>query len=179
MLASKLRLARFTALHTRRHSHYATALAAPGVQPPPSLDPTTGVLDRDRSRREEFFTLPAAAFTSPAIFAEEQEAIFSRSWTYLDHVANLPAPGSYTTANVAGEELILVRGRATKGTEGGGGGGADPVVRAFHNVCSHRAHRIVEPGSSGRRPVLVCPNHAWSFKLNGKLLKVRKRVEPT
>jgi hypothetical protein len=34
--------------------------------------------------------------------------------------------------------------------------------------------RLVEPGSSGTRPVVLCPNHAWAFKLDGSLHKARK-----
>ena len=107
------------------------------------------------------YTLPAAAYTSDAIFKEEQAAIFADSWTYVDHISSMPTPGSYTTANIAGEELLLVRDKTD-------------TVRAFFNVCAHRGHRMVEPGSRGRKPVLVCPNHAWSYKLDGTLLKARK-----
>eukprot|EP00947_MAST-08B_sp_MAST-8B-sp1_P003990 g3990.t1 len=163
-----------SALHYRLWGHRSLSAPAPAyasalehVHEPPVLDASTGILHRDRALDEEFYTLPAEAYTSPAIFNEEQARIFSKSWTYLDHASNLPAPGCFTTANIAGEEILLVRGRGeTKGEPGG--------IRAFFNVCPHRAHRLVQPGSQGRRPVVLCPNHAWSFRLDGSLLKARR-----
>ena len=113
------------------------------------------------ARRDECYTLPSQAYTSAAIFEEEVATIFGNSWMYVGHISSLPAAGSFATARIAGEEILLVR-------DGFG------AVRAFYNVCSHRAHRIVTPGTSGRRPTLLCPNHAWSYKLDGTLLKARK-----
>ena len=47
--------------------------------------------------------------------------------------------------------------------------GDDDVVRAFHNVCRHRASRLVD-GPSGHCNVrLTCRYHAWSYDLRGKL----------
>jgi phenylpropionate dioxygenase-like ring-hydroxylating dioxygenase large terminal subunit len=42
-------------------------------------------------------------------------------------------------------------------------------VRGFHNVCRHRASRILDGsrGNCGHR--MVCPYHAWSYRLDGAL----------
>lgn len=50
------------------------------------------------------------------------------------------------------QEVIVVRGR-------------DGVLRAFYNVCSHRAHRLLE--GKGRKTVIVCPYHNWSYETDG------------
>jgi nitrite reductase/ring-hydroxylating ferredoxin subunit len=50
-------------------------------------------------------------------------------------------------------------------------------LRAFYNVCQHRAHELVS--GEGNCKVLVCPYHAWSYELSGELrsgpnIKVRE-----
>jgi choline monooxygenase len=42
------------------------------------------------------------------------------------------------------------------------------IIRAFHNVCSHRGTKIVaEP--CRRLSMLVCPYHSWGYSLSGAL----------
>ncbi|MEO8115492.1 MAG: aromatic ring-hydroxylating dioxygenase subunit alpha [Phenylobacterium sp.] len=52
------------------------------------------------------------------------------------------------------------------------GRGDDGEVRSFHNACRHRASRLADGshGNCGRR--LVCPYHAWSYGLDGRLVRV-------
>eukprot|EP00927_Polykrikos_kofoidii_P035132 TRINITY_DN29704_c0_g1_i1.p1 TRINITY_DN29704_c0_g1~~TRINITY_DN29704_c0_g1_i1.p1 ORF type:complete len:431 (+),score=56.50 TRINITY_DN29704_c0_g1_i1:61-1353(+) len=138
-------------------THYADALR--GVPSPPLLG-QDGIVQVDPSKKP-CHALPALAYTSDAIFQEEQESVFADCWNYVGHASQLPSAGSYTTSRIGTEELLLVRDK-------------DGTIRAFYNVCSHRAHRMVEPGTSGSRPVLICPNHAWTFKLDGTLHKARK-----
>ncbi len=47
-------------------------------------------------------------------------------------------------------------------------------LRSFHNVCRHRAAKLAPEsrGSCGHR--IVCPYHAWSYSLEGKLANVPK-----
>ena len=44
---------------------------------------------------------------------------------------------------------------------------ADGTIRAFFNACRHRAHQLVE--GCGNKRVLVCPYHAWTYELDGRL----------
>lgn len=126
---------------------------------PPRLGPD-GIVQLDVAK-EPCYTLPAAAYTSKAILEEEHEKIFGKCWSFIGHTSDFPSAGSYATARLGNEELFLVRDK-------------EGTIRAFFNVCPHRGHRLVEPGSSGSRPVVICPNHAWSFKLDGTLHKARK-----
>ena len=66
----------------------------------------------------------------------------------------LPHPGSFFTHDVSGLPLLLTR------TEGG-------QVHAFLNVCRHRGARVAE--NCGKVHALVCPYHAWSYGLDGRL----------
>ncbi|MCQ4438363.1 Rieske 2Fe-2S domain-containing protein, partial [Clostridioides difficile] len=40
-------------------------------------------------------------------------------------------------------------------------------LRAFYNVCKHRAHHLL--AGEGKARVITCPYHAWSYNLDGGL----------
>ena len=82
--------------------------------------------------------------------------MFRPSWQVVCHVNDIPKPGDYHTFDFLNEAIIVIRGD-------------DGVVRAFHNVCRHRASRLVD-GPSGHCNVrLTCRYHAWSYDLRGNL----------
>ena len=62
------------------------------------------------------------------------------------------------TFDELGESVIVVRGQ-------------DMQLRAFTNVCRHRGSRLVD-GASGCAKKLVCPYHAWTYDLDGRLTGV-------
>ena len=41
------------------------------------------------------------------------------------------------------------------------------AIRTFYNVCMHRGHQLLE--GTGSRRQIVCPYHAWSYRLDGSL----------
>ena len=99
--------------------------------------------------------LPAAAYTSEAFFALENERIFSESWVFAGLAHELARPGDVVPVTVAGRPVLLVRD-------------ATHEVRAFHNVCRHRCLKLVDtPGNVG--PTIRCPYHSWTYKLDGAL----------
>jgi phenylpropionate dioxygenase-like ring-hydroxylating dioxygenase large terminal subunit len=63
-------------------------------------------------------------------------------------------PGDYVAFEMGDESLFCIRGR-------------DGDVRTFYNVCQHRAHQLVSGEGSTR--VVVCPYHAWTYELTGRL----------
>lgn len=103
-------------------------------------------------------SLHADAYTDPRWFAVDQKVIFARTWQWLCHVEQLRHPGSYMTGTVAGLPVVAVRDE-------------DGTLRAFYNVCKHRAHELLS--GSGVRRSIVCPYHAWNFDLSGRLRRAR------
>ena len=82
-------------------------------------------------------------------------ASFPRTWTGAAFEADVPAPGDAIPVSVAGVPIIILRDES--GT-----------VRAFHNVCRHRATLVLtEPCRRLRQ--LQCPYHAWTYGLDGAL----------
>jgi choline monooxygenase len=100
-------------------------------------------------------TLPSAYYADPAVLEREQRDVFGRSWQLVGRAEQLAAPGSYFTATVGGEPLVVVRGK-------------DGEVRALSNVCRHRAGPVA--CGEGKRPAFVCGYHGWSYALDGRLL---------
>ncbi|MEM6306108.1 MAG: aromatic ring-hydroxylating dioxygenase subunit alpha [Pseudomonadota bacterium] len=99
-------------------------------------------------------SLEARYYTDAQVFEIEKEGLLSRTWQFACHLGDLPKVGSYATFEIAGESLFAVRGR-------------DGVVRAFYNVCQHRAHQLLQ--GAGRTSTVVCPYHAWAYELTGAL----------
>jgi phenylpropionate dioxygenase-like ring-hydroxylating dioxygenase large terminal subunit len=111
--------------------------------------------------------IPLGRYTDPEFHRLEIERLFRRSWLYAIHDSELAEPGSYALRDIAGVRVLLVRGDET-GTDGDGAPGP---VRAFHNACRHRGAPVVS-GEAGCARLLVCQYHAWSYGLDGTLLRV-------
>jgi len=101
-------------------------------------------------------TLRGAYYTDDAIFAQEQERIFSSLWFCAVRTGDLAAPGAFRTCQVARENILCVRGR-------------DGQVRAFLNVCRHRGARLCPAESGAVKHYLRCAYHSWSYGLDGAL----------
>jgi carnitine monooxygenase subunit len=100
------------------------------------------------------FGLPGWVYHDAAFHAVEMERIIRPSWQIVCHVSDVPEPGDYQTLEYLGESVIVVRG-------------ADGTVRAFLNVCRHRGMRLVEGNGCAKK--LICPYHAWTYELDGRL----------
>jgi len=96
------------------------------------------------------------AYVDPAWFRADLEAILARSWQWVSHVEKLREPGAYLTAEIAGRPIAVVRDR-------------EGTLRAFYNVCKHRAHELLS--GEGRTSRIMCPYHAWVYGLDGRLVR--------
>ena len=104
-------------------------------------------------------SLRADAYTEPKWAQADLRGIFARTWQWICHVEKLTAPGSYVSATVAGMPIAVVRDRSG-------------ALRAFYNVCKHRAHELLS--GSGTTRNIVCPYHAWTYGLDGSLRAARR-----
>ena len=109
----------------------------------------------------EDFGLPGWTYRDPDYFAVEMDRVIRPAWQIVCHGSDIPNAGDWRTIDLLGESIVVVRGE-------------DGVVRAFANVCRHRAMRIVD-GEKGCAKKLVCPYHAWVYELDGRLSGVPMR----
>jgi len=111
---------------------------------------------------EEGHSLPAWIYQDPEFFEREKAEIFRKSWQVVCHLSDVPRPGDFHSFDFLGESIVVLRGD-------------DGEVRAFHNVCRHRAARLLDgsKGHCGRR--ITCPYHAWTYALDGRLVGVPDR----
>ncbi len=101
-------------------------------------------------------TLPAEAYTSPDVLAWEERHFFEGSWVCVGRAEALASPGDQTAVRVGKEGILLVRD-------------AQGALRAFHNVCRHRGHELLEIGATRNLRAIKCPYHAWVYALDGTL----------
>ncbi len=114
------------------------------------------------ARTEDDFSLPGWIYWDPEFFELEKQTIFRKAWQLVCHESDVPTTGDYQTLDFINESILTVRGD-------------DGRVRSFHNVCRHRASRLVDGthGNCGRR--ITCPYHAWTYSTDGRLVTVPMR----
>ncbi|NDQ55500.1 MAG: Rieske 2Fe-2S domain-containing protein [Acidipila sp.] len=101
------------------------------------------------------WTLASRFYTDPAVLQEEKRKVFHRTWQLAGRTDRLQEPGSYFTADVHGEPIIVARDLEGR-------------LRAFSNVCRHRAGPVAE--GAGCRKTFQCGYHGWTYTLDGRLI---------
>lgn len=102
--------------------------------------------------------IPAAPYYDPVWYELERKAVFMRNWIVVGHVCEVPEAGSFIRREMefAKASLLIVRGK-------------DMIIRAFHNVCTHRGTQLVAQ-AEGKQAKFSCPYHMWTFGTEGALL---------
>ncbi|MDB5818443.1 MAG: Rieske (2Fe-2S) protein [Rhizobacter sp.] len=98
--------------------------------------------------------LPPECYVSPDFFEFERDAVFDGEWLCVGRESWARQSGDYFTSSHAGEPIVVTRG-------------GDGVLRAFSNVCQHRAMLLAE--NHGNAKSLICQYHHWAYDLEGRL----------
>ena len=126
------------------------------VELPPLAQPLTDT-------PETSFTLSSAYYTDPGVFELEKEKIFHRSWQYVAPRQSFASPGDYVVVDICEQSVFVILGDDFK-------------LRAFYNVCRHRAHELLQ-GQGNVTSAIVCPYHAWTYKKDGALRHARNTAD--
>lgn len=114
------------------------------------IDPEAGIVDR-------------GIFVDDQIFADEQEAVFTRAWLFVAHESQIPNPGDFFVSRMGTESVIVSRDRAG-------------LVHVFLNSCRHRGMKVCRY-DEGNTTSFTCPYHAWVYGGDGRLLGVPQQKE--
>ncbi len=115
---------------------------------------------------ESAHRLASRFYVDPSILEIEKEKIFRRTWQLIGTLQHpcgeangvkrtIADPETFFTADLAGEPIVVLRDK-------------EGVLRAFSNVCRHRAGPIAQ--GSGCKNVLRCGYHGWTYALDGRLI---------
>lgn len=100
-------------------------------------------------------------YTARDVFSADIARIWRRYWLYAGHSCLIPKPGDWMTWAVGNDSIVCVRGR-------------NGDISAFHNTCRHRGARVCRE-EQGHGRALVCPYHAWTYGLDGRLKTATER----
>ena len=120
-------------------------------------------IDAMMDRRQAGYSLPGPFYSDTGIYRLDTDRVFSKLWMLVGHVSQIPEPGDYFLAEIAGESICVVRR-------------VKEDIGAFYNVCRHRGSRICLE-QRGNIRAFVCPYHAWSYNLDGSLRAARLMPE--
>ncbi len=120
--------------------------------------PSPAILNESAADPLDGWSLPAWTYADPEFAGVEAARIFRPSWQIVCHESDVAQPGDWHSLDYIGESVIVVRG-------------SDARLRAFTNVCRHRGSRLMD-GARGCARKLVCPYHAWTYELDGRLTGV-------
>lgn len=129
----------------------APSVAVVKPAPPPPSDPQERLLPGEH-------TLPASWWTSEKVFELEKRAIFNKSWLFCTHSSRFQKAGDYYSFTFTGINFFIIKSKT------------DGQIKAFHNVCRHRAYPIIKK-EKGSSTVVGCKYHGWSYNTDGLLVK--------
>lgn len=104
--------------------------------------------------------VPYYPYYDEDFFQQEIDRIFRRNWLFAGRESDLPQAGDYIVKSFPPLKASVILARQQDGS-----------IRAFYNVCPHRANRV-EISECGHKNRFVCSFHGWSFGLDGKLKHV-------
>lgn len=100
-------------------------------------------------------TLPAWLYHNDEFHDLEKEKLFLPSWQIVCHASELAEAGDFVAFEFFGLRGFVIRDET--GT-----------LRAFHNVCAHRAHAVVSGERGHCARFLTCRYHGWTYHLDGR-----------
>ncbi len=99
-----------------------------------------------------------SVYHDPAIFQEELEKIWYRTWVYVGHESEVRNPNDFVMKSIGPQPVIMTRDESGK-------------VNLLLNRCPHRGNEVCTEAKGNARK-FTCPYHAWTFANDGRLTGV-------
>jgi phenylpropionate dioxygenase-like ring-hydroxylating dioxygenase large terminal subunit len=110
------------------------------------------------------FGLPVARYIDKSFAALEAERLWTRTWQMACRVEQLRSPGDYVVYDILDQSIVVVLTQ-------------DGAIKAYHNVCPHRATALAVGSGRFQLNAIVCPFHGWKWDLDGTNTFVLDRPE--
>ncbi|AUG07835.1 anthranilate 1,2-dioxygenase (deaminating, decarboxylating) large subunit [Pseudomonas marginalis] len=117
----------------------------------------------DFRSEEGIYRIARDMFTEPELFDLEMELIFEKNWIYACHESEILNKHDFLTMQAGRQPLIITRDGEGK-------------LNALINACQHRGTTLTRVGK-GNQSTFTCPFHAWCYKSDGRLVKVKAPAE--
>lgn len=117
--------------------------------------PLSDLVKEDRVHKSLYY--------DPAIYEQELDRIFNNTWVWVGHESEIPDKGSYKTAWIGRQPVVVVRDRKNE-------------IHVLLNRCRHRGATVCE-GKKGKTRAFTCPYHGWGYALDGELRALPKPEE--
>ena len=101
-------------------------------------------------------------YIDPEIFRLEMERLWPRTWIYVGHSSQVPAPGDFITCDIATVPVLMIRQ-------------PDGSVRVLRNRCAHKGAKVVSDWSGNAGQFIRCPYHNWSYRTDGSIAAIPLR----
>ena len=118
------------------------------------IDPIEALRNNTSVPFNQAHAMPPEVYTTDEFARAELEHIFCKEWYCVGRADSLSAPGDYTTCELAGQPIVVIRNA-----------GGD--LRAYSNVCLHRMSTMLH--GRGNSTTIACPYHGWTYNLDGTL----------
>ena len=112
-------------------------------------------IDELIEQQQSGYSLDQAFYRDPEIFKRDVQRLISRHWMMAGHVSQVANEGDYFLFEVAGESIIIIRGKGD-------------AIHAHYNVCRHRGSLVVLDCEGNSRN-LTCRYHGWTYACDGRL----------
>lgn len=99
--------------------------------------------------------LPTWTYVSEELLELEYTPFFLESWQFVGHANELKQAGDFITLDLWRDSVMVLRG-------------GDGALRAFLNICRHRASRLLD-GRGNCGGTIRCPYHGWTYQNDGRL----------
>jgi anthranilate 1,2-dioxygenase large subunit len=106
--------------------------------------------------RADASRVPYSVFTSPEVYAREQERIFrGPTWNFLGLEAEIPKPGDFKSTYIGDTPVVMTRAE-------------DGTLAAWVNRCAHRGAAVCRL-RRGNALNHTCVYHQWNYTAKGDL----------
>ena len=95
-------------------------------------------------------------YRDPAVFEEELEKIWYRTWVYVGHESEVAKPNDFVAKTIGPQPIIMTRDDNGK-------------IHLLLNRCTHRGNQVCSK-EKGNAKTFTCPFHSWNFGNDGRLI---------